>query len=270
VIRGHSGASTQIKSDQLVVGDIVVLEAGDRVPADCVLIEEMDMFVDQSEAQLGYNDQEDQNNAEKQCSDGKNHLDNPDMILYADSLVMRGAGKAVVMAVGKNVHAEALLEGKTFTLGDEMTPLQLKLKDLSDVFTNYAILGAVLTVLLFTVFWLFNIFFGQDTSLVSTDSLIALLQNIQIAIAILIVSIPEGMPLAIQLAIAFSTGRLQQDHLLVKEIVAMETSGTLIDILSGKTNTLTTGDMTFAKFWTGGQEQDADSPQINNNLWQII
>mmetsp|Transcript_11125 Transcript_11125/g.15258 ORF Transcript_11125/g.15258 Transcript_11125/m.15258 type:complete len:96 (-) Transcript_11125:754-1041(-) len=95
------------------------------------------------------------------------------MILYADSLVMRGAGKAVVMAVGKNLHAEDLVG--TFTLGDEMTPLQIKLKDLGDVLTNYAILGSILTILLFSVFWFFNVCFGTDVSLVSTDSLIALL-----------------------------------------------------------------------------------------------
>lgn len=59
VIRGHSGASQEIMKENLVVGDIIVLEAGDRVPADCVLIEEMDMFVDQSEAQLGNAEQED-------------------------------------------------------------------------------------------------------------------------------------------------------------------------------------------------------------------
>mmetsp|Transcript_29300 Transcript_29300/g.21215 ORF Transcript_29300/g.21215 Transcript_29300/m.21215 type:complete len:101 (+) Transcript_29300:1075-1377(+) len=100
------------------------------------------------------------------------------------------------------------MEGKTFTLGDEMTPLQLKLKDLSEVLTNYAILGALMTILLFSIFWLFNIMFGDYTSLVSTDSLLDLLQNIQIAIAILIVAIPEGLPLVVQLALAFSTGRL--------------------------------------------------------------
>lgn len=130
------------------------------------------------------------------------------MILYSDSLVMHGSCKAVVCCIGKNCYAERLMEGKTFTLGDEMTPLQLKLKDLSEVLTNYAILGALMTILLFSIFWLFNIMFGEDTSLVSTDSLLDLLQNIQIAIAILIVAIPEGLPLVVQLALAFSTGRL--------------------------------------------------------------
>lgn len=56
----------------------------------------------------------------------------------------------------------------------------------------------------------------------------------------------------------------------MKELVALETSGTLLDVFTGKTNTLTTGDMTVRKFWTGGQEQEAESPQINNNLMQII
>lgn len=67
------------------------------------------------------------------------------------------------------------MEGKTFTMGDEMTPLQIKLKDLSDVISNYAILGALVTILLYTVFWLFNIMFGEDTSFVSTDSMLSLL-----------------------------------------------------------------------------------------------
>lgn len=96
------------------------------------------------------------------------------MILYTDSLVMRGSCKAVVCCIGKNCYAERLMEGKVFTMGDEMTPLQIKLRDLSEVFTNYAILGALLTIVLFSVFWLFNIFFGEDTSLVSSDSLLDL------------------------------------------------------------------------------------------------
>lgn len=97
------------------------------------------------------------------------------MILYSDSLVMHGSCKAVVCSIGKNCYAERLMEGKTFTMGDEMTPLQIKLKDLSDVISNYAILGALVTILLYTVFWLFNIMFGEDTSFVSTDSMLSLL-----------------------------------------------------------------------------------------------
>ena len=86
VLRGQYGTSQSVFVKDLCVGDIVLLEAGDRVPADCLLIREMDMFVDQSHFFAA----DDSHCAEKQCSTsmGANHLDNPDPILLAGSLVM--------------------------------------------------------------------------------------------------------------------------------------------------------------------------------------
>lgn len=84
----------------LCVGDVLLLEAGDRVPADCLLIEEMDMHVDQTSV---YKGQESASMAEKQCSkdNGANHIQNPDPCLLSGSLIRTGCGKAVVCAVGK-------------------------------------------------------------------------------------------------------------------------------------------------------------------------
>ena len=88
-----------------MVGDVVILQAGDRVPADCLLIQEMDMTVDEK---MYYPDRAAL--ATKQCSDkGENHLANPDPILLAGSLIMSGGGKAVVLAVGKNTLRETEL-----------------------------------------------------------------------------------------------------------------------------------------------------------------
>ena len=76
VVRGQYGTSQQIMSGDLVVGDVVLLEQGNRVPADCLLIEEMDMQVD--EKMFFPNKRE---FSVKQCSNGENHLENPDPIL---------------------------------------------------------------------------------------------------------------------------------------------------------------------------------------------
>ena len=103
VVRGQYGLAHNSFVSDLVVGDIVLLAAGDRVPADCLLIEEMDMWVDE---RIYYPERP--NLAEKQASQdgGKNHLENPDPVLLAGSLIMSGFGKAVVLAVGKNTLRE--------------------------------------------------------------------------------------------------------------------------------------------------------------------
>lgn len=76
VIRGQYGVSNTIPVKDLVVGDIVLLQQGDRVPADCMLIQEMDMQVDETEF---YPERKEW--ATKQCSNGENHYDNPDAFL---------------------------------------------------------------------------------------------------------------------------------------------------------------------------------------------
>lgn len=106
VLRGQYGTSQTILNSDLVVGDIVLLSEGDRVPADCLLIEEMDMFVDQKQI---FPAEEGAEMKEKQCSNLDIEMDkvsNPDPILYQDSIVMRGQGKAVVLAVGKHTLKE--------------------------------------------------------------------------------------------------------------------------------------------------------------------
>jgi len=105
---------------------------------------------------------------------------------------------------------------------------------------------------------------------VSDSSLLKLLENIQIAIALLIVCVPEGLPLAISIAMAFSIDRLKEDNLLVKDLASLETAGALIDIMTGKTGTLTYGDMNVQTFHAGGDFQENAHPSMNQELFQTI
>ena len=100
VLRGQYGTSQTVFVKDLVVGDIVLLNQGDRVPADCMLIQEMDMHVDQVEM---FPDVVGADNTVKQCSYLNAEQDkqyNPDNILLQDSIVMSGTGKALVLSVG--------------------------------------------------------------------------------------------------------------------------------------------------------------------------
>ena len=106
VLRGQYGNSQTVYVKDLVVGDIVLLNAGDRVPADCLLIEEMDMRVDQKQF---YPDVEGFEMCMKQCSyqdAEKDKEENPDPTLLQDTIVMTGSGKAIVLAVGEHTLKE--------------------------------------------------------------------------------------------------------------------------------------------------------------------
>jgi magnesium-transporting ATPase (P-type) len=127
VIRGASGTTSEVYVSDLVVGDVVLLDAGDRVPADCILIEEMDMFVDQADY---YPSQADtMRHAEKQSSKKDamgqlNHLENPDIVVLQNSIVMAGAGKALVCAVGKGTLNEKEMTKNELLIEEVNTPLQ--------------------------------------------------------------------------------------------------------------------------------------------------
>jgi Ca2+-transporting ATPase len=127
VIRGQYGLSQPVKVADIVVGDVILIETGMRVPTDCLLLQGMDVEVDESPYF------EDRSTiVPKSCSVGhikdNNHTDNPDPFLLAESLVMSGSGRAVVCAVGHNcylfeVRGEPTLVGIGANGEDSMTPL---------------------------------------------------------------------------------------------------------------------------------------------------
>jgi magnesium-transporting ATPase (P-type) len=92
----------------------------------------------------------------------------------------------------------------------------------------------------------------------------------QVCLALLIVSVPEGMPLAISMALAFSFDKLTNDNVLVKKQAALETAGCLTDICTSKTSTLTKGDLYVAKFFIANTQLDTTNPQMNLDLLRTI
>ena len=252
VLRGQSGTSQTVLVRELVVGDIVLLNQGDRVPADCLLIEEMDMRVDQKQF---FPDQEGTEMCTKQCSYQDVESDkqmNPDPVLLQDSIIMTGTGKALVLAVGehslkeKEIKSDLEADRNALRVEASETPFQAKLRILAEIVGAYAYILCMVALVLFGIVWLLTVMFS-DADLVDAKSLTRLVDLASTAIALLIVCIPEGMPLVISMAMAFSVDELKTQHLLIKNLDALETSGQLSNIITGKTATLTTGDMSVAR-----------------------
>ena len=175
VVWGQYGLAVTTFVSDLVVGDIVLLAAGDRVPADCLLIEEMDMFVDE---RLYYPERP--GLAEKQASqdEGRNHTDHPDPILLSGSLIMAGHGKAVVLAVGKNTLREKEMESQILAREKPKdSALEHKLRVLASIIGTQAKILALVAFILFSIFWLSKLLYTEEY-LNSNASLQALLTNL--------------------------------------------------------------------------------------------
>lgn len=139
VVRGQYGLSQTQKVNEVVVGDIVLIETGMRIPTDCILIEGIDITVDESLYHEGR-----ETIIKKQVGTGDNHRDNPDPFLLARSLVMSGKGKAVVCCVGKYTQLARQPDLELFGQEEKQTPLQEKLERIASQIGKYAYLAGFL------------------------------------------------------------------------------------------------------------------------------
>jgi P-type E1-E2 ATPase len=183
---------------------------------------------------------------------------------------MSGAGRAVVLAVGENTRHEMELTDSDLQAADsQKTAMTEKLEEFGDLLSKYAKFAAILILVILTVYQFMYILIGS-TEFISGTSLFTLIDNIQITIALLIVCVPEGLPLAVSMSMAFSIDRLIDDNLLIKNLEALETSGSVLDILTGKTQTLSTGKLKVEQVFTGMTMFRTDKPDLNIHLQRGI
>ena len=136
MIRGKHGATQSVNIYHLVVGDVILLETGARIPADCLLIEGTDITVDEKI----YSGGDQPVVVRKSVATSENVNDHADPFLLADTLIASGSGKAVVCVVGKKSRRgahEPELDTST------KTPLQKKLENLGSIFTKWGLYAAI-------------------------------------------------------------------------------------------------------------------------------
>ncbi|KAL6239881.1 hypothetical protein BDW75DRAFT_197631 [Aspergillus navahoensis] len=261
----RSGKMTEISIYDILVGDIMHLEPGDLVPVDGIYIGGHNVKCDESSA-TGESDVLRKTPAQEVYSAIERHenLSKMDPFIVSGAKVSEGVGTFLVTAVG--VHSTY---GKTMmSLQDEgqTTPLQTKLNVLAEYIAK---LGLAAGLLLFVV--LFIKFLAQLKSLGNADEKgQAFLQIFIVAVTVIVVAVPEGLPLAVTLALAFATTRMLKDNNLVRLLRACETMGNATTICSDKTGTLTENKMTAVAATLGigtrfGGKSQASSPPTNGN-----
>ncbi|KAH8425952.1 putative P-type calcium ATPase [Aspergillus melleus] len=235
----RSGNTMEISVHDVLVGDVMHLEPGDLIPVDGIFIDGHNVKCDESSA-TGESDILHKTAAHEVSRAIEHHenLSKLDPFILSGAKVSEGVGTFLVTAVGVNSSY-----GKTMmSLQDEgqTTPLQSKLNVLAEYIAK---LGLAAGLLLFVV--LFIKFLAQLKSIQGADNKgQAFLQIFIVSVTVIVVAVPEGLPLAVTLALAFATTRMLKDNNLVRLLRACETMGNATTICSDKTGTLTENKMT--------------------------
>jgi len=234
----RDGKVDQISIFDIVVGDVVVLDTGDYIPADMLLISGQSLSIDES-AMTG----------EAEAV----HKNDKDPFLLSGTMVTEGMARGLVIAVGPHSQWGKIKE--SLEKEDEKTPLQEKLEDLAELIGKIGLTAAIVTFVALLLRWIIKDF-AIDHDKWDWDNISDIVGFLIIGITILVVAVPEGLPLAVTLSLAYSMLRMMKDQNLVRHLVACETMGSATCICSDKTGTLTQNKMTVMKLWMGHQVFD--------------
>ena len=230
----REGHVTEVRRRDIVVGDIILVEVGDEIPADAQLVEATNLQVDESSltgeplATKSLND-----------TTGGNEAYPPNVILRS-TMVMNGHGVAVVTAVGDATEIGKVAQRSTEHT-QVKTPLSIQLGKLAKLISK---VGTIISIVAFATFLLHDIFtnpiwHGNDYF----GMLQIVLTYFMMAVTLIVMAVPEGLPMAVTLTLALNMRRMLKSNVLVRKLHASETMGAVTVICTDKTGTLTQNKM---------------------------
>lgn len=231
----RDGKRGKVKAEDLVPGDIVILETGDIIPADIRLLDSRNLQIDESsltgESVAVEKDAQAVYDTEVGIGDRSNSA-------FSSSIVTYGHGEGVITATGHDTeigHIATSLD----SVEDKETPLQRQLKELSK---KLAILVIIVCILVFVVGYF--------------RSNMTWLENFMVAVSLAVAAIPEGLTAVVTIVLSIGMNRMVERKAIVKNLVSVETLGSTTAICSDKTGTLTQNEMTITKVFTDFKEFD--------------
>ncbi|KAK9456187.1 hypothetical protein V1511DRAFT_487094 [Dipodascopsis uninucleata] len=255
----RSGKVINISVFDVDVGDVMLIEPGDMVPVDGVLITGNGVRCDESAA-TGESDSLKKIAAKDALdilknSDGNIDLHKSSPFVLSGSKALEGFGHFLVTAVGPNsAHGRTMMDLRSDD-GQEATPLQAKLNVIAEEIAKW---GGGSSLLLFFVLLIRFLAELPSNHATSTEKAQTFVQYLTTSVALIAVAVPEGLPLAVTLALAFATKRMLKYNNLVRVLKSCETMGNATTICSDKTGTLTQNKMTVVA-GTIGPELDFSS-----------
>ncbi len=237
----RDGHQITIKSEELVPGDIIVLEAGDAVPADARIIESASLKIEEA-ALTGEsvpvtkhsNVLEAAENADIPLGDRKN-------MVYMGSTVAYGRGKAVVIGTGMETEMGKIADALTNAI-DNDTPLQIKMAELSKIL-SVIVLGICAVIFAIDVFRNWGNLNGK-----------MMLDTFMVAVSLAVAAIPEGLSAVVTILLSIGVTKMSNNRAIIRRLTAVETLGCTQIICSDKTGTLTQNKMTVVDRYTDNKD----------------
>lgn len=253
----RDGKLEEIHASEIVVGDIVYLQAGDKIPADGIVVEG-ELKVDQA-ALNGETEEADK----IPYVDGASY-DVKDLLnkyyAYRGTVVCGGEGYMKIKVVGdKTLFGELALEVQEET---RETPLQVKLGKLAKQISTFGYIGAIAIVVGVMAKTLLT---GNiPTGIYEWTRLV--MDAITVAVTIIVCAVPEGLPMLTSILLSFQSIRMAKDNVLVHKINGLETAGSLSILFSDKTGTITEGKLSVVEMATGNVKVFDALSQMSSNL----
>jgi Ca2+-transporting ATPase len=250
----RNGITTKINAEQLVYGDIINLENGDKIPADARIINSIELQVEES-ALTG--ESEPARKQVRPLDDNLGPADQTNMV-FAATAVVSGRGMAIVTACGMETEIGRISK-MVAEAEEEKTPLQRRL----DLFGRN--LGLVIILICLLVFSLSLGRLWLNDELINR---IVFLEFAFIAISLAVAAVPTALPAVVTIALSIGTRRLLAKNMLVRRLTSVETLGSCDVICSDKTGTITKNIMTVRRVWTLAGEIDFKHDDIHAKTTQ--
>lgn len=215
----RDGLEHKIDSKRLVPGDVVILEEGDKIPADCALVESLHLEV--NEASL----------TGESMPVEKNHQDEDKKHIFLGTIIVKGRAKAIVENTGMQTKFGAIAASLSL-IEEEETPLQKKLDGLGKQLGIVAIVASA-------VVFIIGFFTTQP-----------IIEMILTSISLAVAAVPEGLPAVITITLAIGMQRMAKKKAILRKLSSIEALGSTTLIATDKTGTLTKNEMRVVKIWT--------------------
>ncbi len=244
----RNGTVKEIAVKNIVPGDLIQLDEGDKVPADARLVISYSLYID--EAIL---------TGESQPVHKKNEIlkertplaDRKNMV-YSNTIITRGNGLAIIIDTGMNTEIGKIAE-KIQEEEPEPSPFQIEVNRFGKL------LGKIILVICFAVFFIeFFIIIGTEGIVFGETEIEEIVGALTISISLAVSAVPEGLVVVITVVMSIGMRKMASKNALVKTLTAVETLGRVNVICSDKTGTLTRNEMTVVKIFLGGKENDVE------------
>lgn len=231
----RDGKEQQINSQFLVPGDLVYIEEGSKIPADCQIVESSHLEI--NEASL----------TGESLPVVKNHHDKDNNQLYMGTVVAKGRGYAIVLKTGNQTKFGSIAKTLT-TIKETKTPLQKKL----DIFTKQiGVIGIIASLLVFILSFI------QEKTLI---------ESFIFAVSLAVAAVPEGLPAVMTITLAIGVERMTKKKAIVRKLNSIEALGSITIIATDKTGTLTANKMNVKKIFVDNNVYEiANAPLLTNH-----